>query len=895
MKPSHWLIVCAVSLVTFSLWAWFNQPLEEPLWPDRVMGFAFSPYRADQNPQEGIHPTPEQIEEDLALLAGKTHAVRTYTVQATLSEVPRLARKHGINVMVGAWVDNTDEARNETELNTLIKVVNNNWRNVVRVIVGNETLLHNLRTVEQLTAHLDYVRSAVHAPVSTAEPWHIWLKHPELAEHCDFITVHMLPYWEGIEQDKAVDYIVSRMNQLRAAYPDKPIIIGEVGWPSAGRTRINAKVGMVEQATFLRRFLARAIQEKYVYYVIEAFDQPWKTKSLERGVGAYWGVYDANRKAKFPFDTPIVGIPQWYVLAAASLLVGMVVLTLLFLDSHTLRRRGRFFLATLTYAIASLAVWVVYNFSQQYLSRSALVVGVLLGIGMVGVIVVFFAEAHEWAEAAWVNARRRALIPPESLDDVHLPWVSIHVPAYNEPPDMLIATLNALARLDYPYFEVVVVDNNTKNPAVWEPVRDHCLQLGERFRFFHEDPLPGFKAGALNFALQHTDARAEIVAVIDSDYLVDPGWLRDLTHPFQKPDVAIVQAPQNYCDQHESLFKSMCYAEYRGFFYIGMITRNERNAIIQHGTMTMVRRSVLADLGGWAEWCITEDAELGLRIFEQGFQALYVPRSYGQGLMPDTFVDFKKQRFRWAYGAVRILRAHIGELLGWRPSHLTWGQRYHFIAGWIPWLADGFNLLFNLFALMWSAAMIVAPQHVDSPSMVFSTLPLALFAFKLLKHFYLYCAHVGISVTGSLSAAIAGLSLSHTISLAIIEGFFGQDKPFFRTPKHADGHRFWRAIATARDETLLMIAFWVAAWGVAVHVGFDFFDTRVWVNVLIVQSLPYAVTLLMAAISGLPTARRPQPTSQQAQQETGHTDLPGNAVGPGYPGKAEKSLTATGE
>lgn len=868
MKPSHWLIVFAVSLVTFSLWAWFNRPLEEPLWPDRILGFAFSPYQADQDPQEGIHPTTEQISQDLALLSGKTHAVRTYTVQATLSEVPRLALPYGINVMVGAWVDNQDEARNDTELSTLIQVVNHNWRNVVRVIVGNETILHNLRTIEQLSAHLDRVRAAVDVPVSTAEPWHIWLKHPELVEHCDFITVHMLPYWEGIEQEQAVDYIVGRMNELRAAYPNKPIIIGEVGWPSAGRTRINAKVGMVEQATFLRRFLARAVQEKYVYYVIEAFDQPWKTKSLERGVGAYWGVYDADRQAKFPFDTPIVGIPQWYILAGASLLVGMVVLTLLFLDSHTLRHRGRFFLATLAYAVASMSVWVVYNFSQQYLSRSAVLVGVLLGIGMIGVIVVFFAEAHEWAEAAWVNARRRALSPPNTLDDTHLPWVSIHVPAYNEPPEMLIATLNALSRMDYPYFEVIVIDNNTKDPAIWEPVRAHCLTLGERFRFFHEDPLPGFKAGALNFALQHTDIRAEIVAVIDSDYLVEPNWLRDLTPPFQKPDVAIVQAPQNYCDQYESLFKSMCYAEYRGFFYIGMITRNERNAIIQHGTMTMVRRSVLESVGGWAEWCITEDAELGLRIFEQGFQALYVPKSYGQGLMPDTFIDFKKQRFRWAYGAVRILRAHVGELCGWKPSALTWGQRYHFIAGWIPWLADGFNLLFNLFALMWSAAMIVAPKHIDSPSMIFSTLPLALFAFKLLKHFYLYYAHVGVSIRGSVSAAIAGLSLSHTISLAIIEGFFGGEKPFFRTPKHADGHRFWRAIATARYETLLMLAFWIAAWGVAVHVGFDFFDTRVWVNVLIVQSLPYAVTLLMAAISGLPPKPRTPPPVLADNQTT---------------------------
>ena len=181
------------------------------------------------------------------------------------------------------------------------------------------------------------------------------------------------------------------------------------------------------------------------------------------------------------------------------------------------------------------------------------------------------------------------------------PKVSIHVPAYNEPPDMLIETLDALARLDYPDFEVLVIDNNTKDEAVWRPVEAHCAALGPRFRFFHVAPLAGFKAGALNFALAHTAPDAEVVAVIDSDYVVDPAWLRDLAPCFASRFVGIVQAPQDYRDGAENAFKAMCLAEYRGFFQIGMVTRNERNAIIQHGTMTMVRRSLLEGLSGWAE------------------------------------------------------------------------------------------------------------------------------------------------------------------------------------------------------------------------------------------------------------------------------------------------------
>ena len=247
----------------------------------------------------------------------------------------------------------------------------------------------------------------------------------------------------------------------------------------------------------------------------------------------------------------------------------------------------------------------------------------------------------------------------------------------------------------------------------------------------------------------------------------------------------------------------MCYAEYRGFFHIGMITRNERNAIIQHGTMTMVRRPQLLECGGWAEWCITEDAELGLRIFERGFDASYVPASYGRGLMPDTFIDFKKQRFRWAYGAMQILKAHARALF-LEGGPLSAGQRYHFVAGWLPWVADGVNLLFNLAALGWSAAMVWAPGRVDAPLVMYSVLPLSLFTFKIAKLFHLYRVRVGANLRQTVAAAIAGLALTHTIGTAVVKGLVTRSEPFFRTPKRRDTSGLLHALAAAREETLMM-------------------------------------------------------------------------------------------
>ena len=849
------LIIIAVAVASIGIWAYVNQPTEQPPWPRIVQGFSFSPFRADQDAIRHIMPSEQEIDEDLALLAGKTHAVRTYSTEDVLGEIPRLAQKHNINVTVGAWIDG-DLERNEREIARLIEITNTQ-SNVVRVIVGNEVILHNYISVAQLTDYINRVREAVQVPVSTADTWYVWYTHPELVANVDYIAAHLLPYWEKQPVEKAVAFTQDKIELLKTLYPDKPLIIGEVGWPSDGRTRGAAVASPANQATFLRQFLKVAEKEQYTYYIIEAFDQPWKRDSSEGAIGAYWGVYDVERQPKFSFTAPIVGIPHWGWLAGLSGVLAVIVFSVLLVDGKQLGTHGRSFLAVIAYVAATAVVWVVYDYSNQYLTLLTLVVGLLMVLGMVGVIMVLLAEAHEWAELRWSKFRRREFVPLQ-VPDAELPFVSIHVPCYNEPADMMLRTLDALAVLDYPQYEVIVIDNNTRDDAVWQPVQAHCLKLGERFRFYHENPLAGFKAGALNYALQKTDRQATVIAVIDSDYVVAPNWLRELTPQFVNPKIAVVQAPQDYSDHDKSLFKSMCHSEYAGFFQIGMITRNERNAIIQHGTMTMIRRNVLEEVGGWAEWTITEDAELGLRVFEHGYEAVYIPKSYGKGLMPDTFIDFKKQRFRWAFGAMQILRGHAPQLLGTRPTKLTSGQRYHFIAGWLPWLADGLNLIFNIAALVWTLGMILSPGAYDPPLIIFSMLPLTLFSFKTAKQFHLYQTHVNKGIWQTLAATVAGIALSHTISRAILAGFVTKDKAFFRTPKLAKRLSFRSALVVVYEEVIMLMLFLLAIAGVLmVHAqasnnvllrGYDSPDLVFWLVVLCVQAVPYLAAIVMSLL-----------------------------------------------
>ena len=850
MNRSRLIITCAMAILSVALWMIANRPDNEPPWPSKIQGFSFMPYRDGQSAEKGQYPTIAQIDEDLALLAGKVDAVRTYTVTDSIGAVPELAAKHNLNVTLGAWINRNPED-NEREIAKLIEVFRNNHQNITRVLVGNEVLLRTDQTVERMIEYIEQVRKSIWAPISIAEPYHIWLQHPELVDHVDFIAVHILPYWNSVSVDDAIDFVVNLHSALEKKYPNKPILISEIGWPSNGRTYGQAVASLANEAKFLRRFLKVAADKGYSYYIMEAFDQRWK-EAIEGEAGSHWGVYDTNRQAKFAFIEPVVRMPQWQGLAVISILLSMGLLLLLFRDSGGLNASGQGFLVFIAYLMGTFAVWVVYNFSQRYMSLSAVLVSVIMFLAALGALLVIMAEAHEWAEAMWTKKWRRMPPTPENIDADFTPKVSIHVPAYNEPPEMLKQTLDALARLDYPDFEVLVIDNNTKDEDVWRPVEAHCQELGERFRFFHVSPLAGFKAGALNFALAHTHPEAEVVAVIDSDYIVDKNWLMAMVPRFRQPNMAIVQGPQDYRDGGENAFKAMCNAEYRGFFNIGMVTRNERNAIIQHGTMTMVRRRVLEEVGGWSEWCITEDAELGLRIFEKGYDATYVPHSFGQGLIPDTFVDFSKQRFRWAYGAVIILRQHMMKLLGFEPSRLTRGQRYHFWSGWLPWFADGINLIFNVMAIFWSVGMALFPNYVYPPDILFAILPLSLFVFKVLKMLFLYHRNVAASFRQSLAAALAGLALSHTIARAMLTGFITSKIGFFRTPKNAQANALSQALANAREELFFAVALLVSMVVILLRKDGMLLDIRIWAAVLFIQCVPYLAAVAVSIISGMP-------------------------------------------
>ena len=337
------LIVTALNL----LWWWVpNRPVEISGWTNAPLeSVSFAPYRPGQSPLTRTFPTSDQIDQDLKRLQGKVRAVRTYSAGENLEAVPRLAGKYGIKVWHGAWLNDNDK-ENLEQVNLLIDHANKYPDTIERVIVGNEVLLRKDLTVAQLRSYIHMVKQRVRQPVSYADVWEFWLRNPSLADDVDFITIHILPYWEDepIGMDRREPdgrlsiekHILDIYHKVQQRFPGKPIVIGETGWPSDGRMRSDARPGRVEQARYFSLFRSLAEREHFDYNIVEAFDQYWKARQ-EGTVGARWGLLDAYRNDKFELGKPVVAEPQWRILFAVS----TIITALLVLGFTASRRRAQ--------------------------------------------------------------------------------------------------------------------------------------------------------------------------------------------------------------------------------------------------------------------------------------------------------------------------------------------------------------------------------------------------------------------------------------------------------------------------------------------------------------------------------------------------------------------------
>ena len=759
--------------------------------------------------------------------------------------MPPIAAEFGLKVTVGAWIDKNAD-RNEREIEAAINLAKRN-SNVNGIVVGNETIYRGEQKVDDLIELIKRVKKSVNVPVTTGEIWNIWRDNPELASSVDFIAAHVLPYWENFTDKQAVDQAVDHLPA--AARPvsgqadrDRRIRLAERRLQFAKRRPRPVRAGLgAAQLRHPRRSHRHGIQHRR--------GDRSALEILRRRRRSLLGHSQRRREPKFAWTGPIVNENYWK-LAAIALLVGILMsLPILRLEQPTMMQA--LVLSAAANGVGAWAATVFAYWTGHYFvfgSAFALTLGLIL---LVPLVLIAMARIEEIAAIAFGRGPRRLitksapLAPATIGENVAFPKVSIHIPAYFEPVEMLKQTLDAVSRLDYPNFECVCIINNTPDPEFWQPIQDHCRALGERFKFINAEKVQGFKAGALRIAMDRTAADAEIIGIIDADYVVQPDWLKDLVPVFADPRVGLVQAPQEHRDGDRSLMHYIMNGEYAGFFDIGMVQRNEPNAIIVHGTMCLIRRAAMDMAGGWSGDTICEDTDLGLTIQQQGWLTHYTNHRYGQGLLPDTYEAFKKQRHRWAYGGFQIVKKHWRRFLP-GASRLSPDQRREFSLGWLNWLgAESLGVLVAILNLIW--VPIVAFADIAIPDKILTLPIIASFVVSLVHFVALYRLRVTIKAGQMLGAMIAAMSVQWTVSRAVAQGLITEHLAFARTSKGGlsrmsiEFQAFWEAVIGV----LLLV-------GAAVLVVTNGYkqvrEIYIFAGVLVLESLPFLSAVAIALL-----------------------------------------------
>src|SRR5689334_24015492 len=447
---------------------------------------------------------------------------------------------------------------------------------------------------------------------------------------------------------------------------------------------------------------------------------------------------------------------------------------------------------------------------DSHLGAASTVGGVLLWLLEVFAPVLSCAYLWEICDALGTEHWRRRITPttPLRVSDRELPMVSLHVPAHNEPPEMVIDTLRSLLRIDYPRYEIILIDDNTDDESLWRPVEEWCARHGVTFA--HLDDRPGYKSGALNYALRSlTSPDAEVIGIVDSDYQVEPGWLRRCASAFADPWIGFVQSPQDYRDWRYARYYRRLYYSYNYFFAVSQPSRNEHDGAIFAGTMGLIRRVALDELGGWDEWCITEDAEMSLRLLRAGWSGLHLDESWGHGIMPLTFEALKGQRYRWCFGGIQILRSHWRSLLPGRTSrenHLSAGQRWAYLAGGIQWYGDLLGLIFFVFLLAGAANLATGGGELFRKLTPFllATVPV-LVGLGLIRAVALLRRGTGAHWRDALGAFFIWQSTSLVVARASVLGLFARKAAFLRTPKTSERAKWWEALRANWAESTLAV------------------------------------------------------------------------------------------
>ena len=444
------------------------------------------------------------------------------------------------------------------------------------------------------------------------------------------------------------------------------------------------------------------------------------------------------------------------------------------------------------------------------------------GMSLAMVVVHTFYGLDNFVKTRWERMPGSEKVP---FARNYLPRVAFHYACFNEPPEIVFDALSRFKDLDYPKdrYVVMVCDDST-DEACRAPVEKFCKDNG--FLYIHRTDRRGFKAGALNHALKFTPPDVEIISVIDADYHVEPEYLRETVGYFIDARLGFLQTPQDYRNVHQSFLTRQYYSA-DGFFYRAIMpSRNEANAISFCGTMGMVRKEALIAVGGWAEDHVTEDMELSVRLLDGGWRSLYVPKTFGKGLIPPTYDAYKKQHHRWAFGGGKVLRAHWRKFL--MRSGMTARQRFDFFISCLQWFDGVYTVVIAAAVAAIALGEIRgAPLAIYHRNEIFlvGLVPVFLLADGFARLHLALRRSMNLSMWGTLKVMGVWYAIKFVHMRASLKALLGFKVPFVRTPKAPEGRpgvfdSFVRAIRLTQFETACFLVLVTLAMALPLtHVG----------------------------------------------------------------------------
>lgn len=725
-------------------------------------------------PTKNLSDTKAQkrvINEDLAQIASITSCIRIYAYDYPYYLVPEIATEHKIEVIGGIWIEKGKDNETQKQIGRIIRdsQAGQPFRSI---IVGNETLQLKRGDQDDIYRYLKQVKDKVDVPVSIAEPSSVWLKRdidPKILDSIDFISINMLQFWWGLPADRVVGLINEEYTNLKDKY-DKPLFISEMGWPSFGQQIGHAVPSTKDQHIILSNLEKTLLPEIKFYNVLEAYDAPWKMFTNEGLVGAHWGIFNNDRAEKYngSFQAQTKTLPS-LAYALVSIVFGFILIFLAIKDK--LRFSVFIYISTAIQLVIWCNAYVIWKLYEIYITYNLIQTATITTLLCLSTILITFELFGVYQTELY---KRRKILPQDKSDQ---PFISIHIPTKNERPEIVIEALQKCLRLDYSNYEIIVVSNNCTDKNTWEPIQKFCASEN-KIKFFHFDYLENYKSGALNFALSKTDSVATWVAVVDADYNVLPNWLSDATK-YIMDDISVVQMPQHYRQANKSYLEEVLIAENNLIYQGGnMAYRDAYNAAILHGTMCLVRKKDLIDIGSWLNTSIAEDADLGLRLVSAGKKMISIPLIYGSGLTPQNVQSLLNQRFRWSYGAIRICIEQYRAFIS-KDSKLNSMQKIFYILGWLPWFAQ---ILYPVLVILFIVNIV---SIYDEPKNVIPGefyLPIILLTLIYISKLVYICTNAKIySVAKIASLTVVHAALTPTIAYAVLLGFFKKTMPFKST------------------------------------------------------------------------------------------------------------------